>query len=186
MTDIEETLRIVCSYLNENDMKYVIVGGIAVMYHGVPRTTVDIDFILDLNDSQIDALFSYLHKNHFDVEPKTMKNLLQEGSHCTVFVDDSLLRLDLQNANSHFDRRTLERAIKVHHLGITLNLGSPEDTLINKLFFQGEQDMRDALGILARHEDELDEAYIQEVCNSLGILDVWLEFKKGYLRSSRD
>ena len=78
MTDIEETLKLVCSFLNENDMRYVIVGGIAVMYHGVPRTTVDIDFILDLGEPQLDLFFEYLSENQFDVEPKIMKELLQE------------------------------------------------------------------------------------------------------------
>ena len=44
MTDIEKVLRVVCEFLNENNMRYVVVGEIAMMYHGVPRTTVDIDF----------------------------------------------------------------------------------------------------------------------------------------------
>ncbi len=180
MTDIKEALRIVCSYLNANDMKYVVVGGVAVMYHGVPRTTVDIDFILDLADSQTDAFFDYLGNMDFDVEPTSMKELLQEGSHCTVFVGDSLLRLDLQNANSYFDRMTIARAVQVQHLGVTLNLGSLEDTLINKLLFQGEQDMRDALGIYTRHESEVDEEYIEKMCESLNILDVWFKFKYDY------
>ena len=180
MTDIEQALRIVCSYLNDNDMKYVVVGGIAVMYHGVPRTTVDINFILDLDGSQTDSFFDYLGTMQFDVQPKSMKELLQEGSQCTVFVGDSLLRLDLQNVNSNSDRMTLERAIQVHHLGIALNLGSLEDTLINKLLFQGEQDMRDALGIYTRHESNVDEEYIEKMCESLNILDVWLKFKDEY------
>ncbi|MBN2228249.1 MAG: hypothetical protein JW779_01575, partial [Candidatus Thorarchaeota archaeon] len=110
----------------------------------------------------------------------------REGSPCTIFVGNSLLRLDLQNVNSEFDRKTVERAIQVHHLGTRLNLGSREDTLINKLLFQGEQDMRDALGIFARHETELDEEYIEDMCHSLNLGEVWFEFRQKYLDSKKD
>jgi hypothetical protein len=180
MMDIEETLKLVCGFLNKNDMRYVIVGGIAVMYHGVPRTTVDIDFILDLDETEFDAFMSYLDRNGFDIESKAVKELLKEGSHSTAFVGDSLLRLDLQAVNTEFDRLTIDRAIQIQHLGTMMRLGSAEDTLINKLLFQGEQDLRDALGILTRHEEEIDETYIEDTCRFLGILDFWYKFKKSY------
>lgn len=178
--DIEETLKLVCSFLNKNDMRYVIVEGIAVMYHGVPRTTVDIDFILDLDETEIDAFMSYLGQNRFDIEPKAVKELLKDGSYSTAFVGDSLLHLDLQAVNSEFDRLTVDRAIQVQHLGTKMRLGSVEDTLINKLLFQGEQDLRDALGILTRHEEEIDETYIEDTCRLLGILDYWHKFRENY------
>jgi hypothetical protein len=50
MIDIEKVLKDVCDFLNENDLRYVIVGGIAVMYHGVPRTTVNIDLRNQLSE----------------------------------------------------------------------------------------------------------------------------------------
>jgi hypothetical protein len=34
--------------LNEHDIRYVIVGGIAVILHGSPRLTADLDIIIDL------------------------------------------------------------------------------------------------------------------------------------------
>jgi len=35
---------------NESGIKYIVVGGIAVNLHGIPRMTYDIDLILDLDD----------------------------------------------------------------------------------------------------------------------------------------
>ena len=35
MEEFPEILKFVCTYLNENEIDYVIVGGVAVMYHGV-------------------------------------------------------------------------------------------------------------------------------------------------------
>ena len=45
MDEFAEILKYVSAYLNDHEIDYVIVGGVAVMYHGVPRTTVDIDIL---------------------------------------------------------------------------------------------------------------------------------------------
>lgn len=180
MDDIVEVLGLVCNYLNENDRGYVIVEGIAVMYHGVPRTTVDIDFILKLDDYEIEQFASFLNSEGFDASKMDLKDALRNGTHCTVFVGDGLLRLDLQGISSHFDEKTLERRISVEFAGVQMYLGSAEDTLINKILFQGEQDLQDARGILVRNEEDLDYAYIEMMCTELGIYDEWIEFKENH------
>lgn len=58
-------------------------------------------------------------------------------------------------------------------------LGSAEDTLINKILFRGEQDLRDARGILVRNEEDLDYSYIEMMCKNLDIYERWIEFQEG-------
>lgn len=181
MTDIEKVLKVVCEFLNENNLRYVIVGGIAVMYHGVPRTTVDIDFIVDMSKTEIELFISFLQSENFDANIQDMIEALDEHTHCTIFVDESLLRLDIQGVISDFDRATLERAIKVEFYDTIISLGSVEDTLINKILFASEQDIRDAAGIFARHKDELDFEYIEKTCETLGIDSKWVQFRSKML-----
>ena len=38
--------------LDEHDVRYVVVGGIAVILHGTPRLTADLDIIIDLEPAQ--------------------------------------------------------------------------------------------------------------------------------------
>ena len=173
MEEFPEILQFVCSYLNENEIDYVVVGGVAVMYHGVPRTTVDIDLILQIDDEKIPAFVEFLNTNRFSATVEDMKIALSEKSHNTVFYADSLLRLDIQGVNSQFDRMTLDRAIKTELFNTPLKLGTAEDTIINKILFQGEQDLRDALGILSRKQQQLDFTYIESTCKQLKILDKW-------------
>ncbi len=33
-----------------HDVKYVVIGGIAAVLHGVPRATFDLDILIDLED----------------------------------------------------------------------------------------------------------------------------------------
>ncbi len=39
--------------LNKKRIKYIVVGGIAINLHGIPRMTYDLDLILDFTDSNI-------------------------------------------------------------------------------------------------------------------------------------
>lgn len=157
---------------------YVVVGGIAVMYHGVPRTTVDIDLILQLDTDSVDSFVSFLHDNNFDVTSRDIIDVLTTESHCTVFMNNSIFRIDLQGVNSLFDRWTLERAIEVELFGTAVRLATAEDTIVNKLLFASEQDCRDAMGIYLRQRDSLDYDYIQRALSLLNIADRWSIFLK--------
>ncbi|MBE0527104.1 MAG: hypothetical protein IH631_09190, partial [Candidatus Thorarchaeota archaeon] len=99
-----------------------------------------------------------------------------EKSHSTSFFKDTLLRLDIQGVNSTFDKMTLDRAIEVNLFGTLVRIGSVEDTLVNKILFQGEQDLRDALGILTRNRENLDFDYIRTTCKMLGIIHLFEQF----------
>ena len=182
----EETLRIVCDYLNRHDVSYVVVGGLAVMYHGVPRTTVDIDFILRLDRSQSESLVSFLELVGFSVSLQDMLAAFSERSHCTALALDSPLRIDIQGVYSEFDRLTLERAVDAEFAGTRVRLGSVEDTLANKILFGSEQDLRDALGIYIRHSNNLDYTYVERVCQLLAITAKWNRFLSAAKKKLRD
>ncbi|MCK4308176.1 hypothetical protein KAW50_08135 [candidate division WOR-3 bacterium] len=46
MSIIEEHLEIYKA-LDRNKVKYLVIGGIAVGLHGIPRVTVDIDILIE-------------------------------------------------------------------------------------------------------------------------------------------
>lgn len=71
--------------LNENDVRYLVVGGYAVAFHGNPRYTKDIDIWIDLDEQNarkvvkalVDFGFSSLNLNPADfLEPD---NVIQLG-----------------------------------------------------------------------------------------------------------
>lgn len=49
----------------ENNIRYLVVGGLAINLHGVPRLTVDLDIIIDLHDNNITKLLSTLDRLGF-------------------------------------------------------------------------------------------------------------------------
>lgn len=46
--------------LNKKKIKYIVVGGMAVNLHGVPRATYDIDLLLYLEDKNLDKFLSLM------------------------------------------------------------------------------------------------------------------------------
>ena len=58
----------------------------------------------------------------------------------------------------------------------------PEDTIVNKLVFAREQDIKDALGIFVRQYDSLDKEYLEENAKKIGVYDELRELRKKYAK----
>ena len=59
--DLEKELIKLCKGLNSGKIKYVLVGGYAVILHGYYRTTHDIDLILEPSISNVRSLKNVLY-----------------------------------------------------------------------------------------------------------------------------
>ncbi len=52
----------VCGALNRARVRYVVVGGVAVVLHGYPRLTADLDLVVDLAPEQAAAAIDALRR----------------------------------------------------------------------------------------------------------------------------
>ena len=41
---MKETLVEICTFLNKHEVDYLLIGGVAVVFHGYTRSTADLDF----------------------------------------------------------------------------------------------------------------------------------------------
>ncbi len=51
-----EDLKAVCKHLNDEGAKYVLIGGFAMAYHGMPRMTEDIDILVEPSSENIERI----------------------------------------------------------------------------------------------------------------------------------
>lgn len=51
--------------LNRNQVKYLVIGGYAVSFHGHPRYTKDIDFWIEIDDANADRMLQSLDEFGF-------------------------------------------------------------------------------------------------------------------------
>lgn len=59
---------------NEEGIRYLVVGGVAMNLFGVPRATYDIDILIDLEDDNISALMRLMKEWGF--KPKVPVNIM--------------------------------------------------------------------------------------------------------------
>lgn len=180
MRTIDEILKLVCNFLNENNIDNVIVGGFAVLFYGNPRTTMDIDYVIQLVDEDIPILIKFLQENGFYADEDDMRAALKEKSHCTVEDKETMFRLDIKGVYSEMDERVLRNKRKLKFNDTTVYLASPEDTIANKLLFGREQDLEDALGIYVRQYGTLDMEYLEGICKKTGVYDAFQCLRKRY------
>jgi hypothetical protein len=175
---MDDVLEVVCGFLNHEGMDYVVVGGLAVIFHGIPRTTMDADIILQIEGDEIPRLVEFLKENGFFASLEDMRDAFREKTHCTVEDKESMIRLDLKGVYNEMDRRTFSRKMDFDYKGTKVFIASAEDTIANKLVFGSEQDLRDAEGIYVRQMQRLDMDYLEEICKEMGVQEDLKRLKK--------
>lgn len=163
--------------LEEADLEYALVGGVAVLAWGDPRTTRDIDVIARLTPADLDRLSAVLGPRGLDFDTPGAKTAIQEGSHFTIFHEDGFYHVDMVAANEPSHEWTLEGRQRAKIQEQECWIASPEATVANKLVFGSEQDLQDAAGILARLDEDLDEARLAKLCERLNVRDAYDELR---------
>ena len=101
--DIEDVMRDLVHVLNELDIKYVIVGGMAVNCWGNIRTTRDIDVIIDLKD--VNSFVRKMEEKGFMVKMEEVKKAMEERSHFTIFDREYLFHIDVKGIYEKRNRK---------------------------------------------------------------------------------
>jgi len=123
--DIQSTLRDIAGILNQIGVRSLLIGGIAVNYHGYTRATLDIDFLLATDDLEVirDKLIQAGYTNVSLLE--NVAFFQRPGN--PVRVD--FVQTDRQTIDTLLSRSSLTSAY-----GTALAMPSLEDLLAMKLF----------------------------------------------------
>ncbi len=79
----------------QNDVKYVVIGGIAAILHGVPRTTFDLDILIEATPDNVDRLLKALEQAGLGTAVLTnIEDVL--ANEITIFQDR--VRVDVQTS----------------------------------------------------------------------------------------
>ena len=79
MLKLPKDLREFIELLNSHEVRYLIVGGYAVAYHGHPRATGDIDFVVEVSEENARKLEAVLLDFGFGGLGLTAADFLQPG-----------------------------------------------------------------------------------------------------------
>jgi hypothetical protein len=181
--DPSEIARLLHPILETLGIPYYITGGVAATAYGDPRTTRDLDLVIQLNRDNISRLVELLEAADFYCPPGSVADIRVARSrvlsvtHITKVLNaDIILNTDTDFDRSKMARRRLE-ALDV--AGVEqFWIASPEDVVLAKLLWrQQSQSMKqwtDVLGIIKVQDSQLDFDYLwhwAEILNIANDLD---------------
>ena len=169
--------------LERTEIPYMITGSIASSLHGEPRSTHDIDVIVQIKKKDVTKLRSNFPGPRYYMDALDAEQAIDEGTMFNLI--DSLegdkvdfwLLTDEPFDRSRFVRRKAEEVF-----GTRLFVSSPEDTIIAKLRWArlsggSEKQFGDALHVYEVQHQGLDFPYLEQWVTDLGLSDLWERLK---------
>jgi hypothetical protein len=157
---------------------HVFVGALAVAAFGVPRTTADVDVIVDYHEEDSPRLAESFRHHAFQVSAEDLRDARAEGAHCTVHDRLSAFRVDIAPAARSRAKDAIRHSVRVRWRGSTLPIADPEHTIVMKLVYGSDQDLEDALGIFVRQRRRLKTRRMREFAGRQGVLKALRELER--------
>lgn len=145
---------------------HMVVGSFASSAHGVPRTTQDIDVVIDPSGQQLQLLVSAIDPEHFYVDADAARDALRRRAMFNVIDLATGWKLDLviRKATPHAVEELSRRAMATI-AGVRIPVATAEDVIIAKLAWArdsgSERQLGDVAGILTARGAELNHTYLQ-------------------------
>ena len=130
--------------LNKYSVEYVVIGGVAMIMHGLPRLTQDLDLVVNLTDTNVDKLrealksiYKYPVIDEITHEELSKYSVIRYGTPNNFYID--LMARIGESADYH----VIEKETKEIE-GVKVELATPESMLDLKKNTIRPEDKRDA------------------------------------------
>lgn len=142
--------------LYEEDVRYLIVGGMAVNLYGFARMTVDLDMMVDLDEGNLEKLIKAMEKLNYKprvpVKPidftssqKREEWMKEKGAVVFTFIDlsDPIKHIDIFLKNPVDFEKAYQSRKTIHLKGIPISLISIDDLIELKRSSGRPRDLED-------------------------------------------
>lgn len=146
--------------LRAHDVPFMLIGGQAVLLHGEPRLTLDVDVTLGVSPEALDRVLAACEAMAVDPLPVSVEDFVRETFVLPVADPATNIRIDLIFSTTPFEAAAIDRAIEVEIAGVRVPFATAEDLIIHKLFAGRPRDLEDVDGIVSRKGHELDWDYL--------------------------
>ncbi|MHB1157090.1 MAG: nucleotidyltransferase family protein [Phycisphaerales bacterium] len=183
MASMYDLLRDVAAILEKLKIEYYVTGSVASVEFGTPRTTADIDIVIQLRPEKVDALAAALDPERFFFDAQSMRDAVKHRSMFNIIDKQSIFKIDFIIPSTSYGAHCFSRAVRRTTVNnVTAMFASPEDVILNKLLFfhlsKSEKHLIDIGEMLRVSGDELDWKYLDEWADYLDVLREWYAIKQ--------
>ena len=170
----------VAGVFDELGLRYSIGGSMASSLGGEPRSTLDVDIVLELEADQVDGLMRRLSGLYY-VPEEALRRAVIDRSSANIIDTDTSIKIDLFVAGgTALDGQILERRLRIAlgGEGRSLYVHTPEDVLLQKLRWYrrggevSDRQWRDVLGVIRVQGRRLDRGYLAAGAARLDVSDL--------------
>ena len=175
-----DLLREVAARLDALHVPYFVGGSFAASLHGDPRTSLDLDLVIELDPAGIKR-FADAFEADFYVSREAMAEAIREHRSFNLIHLDSAWKLDFfVRGETAFDREEFRRRAPAR-LGeppVDVMVKTAEDSVLRKLqWFRAGGEVaqlqwRDVVGILRNRAGSLDVEYLRHWSEPLRVTDL--------------
>jgi hypothetical protein len=179
---LRTALSAVIEALENLNIPYYLGGSVASSAMGLPRTTLDIDIIADVQPFQAGRLADAL-RDAFYIDQDQIAAAIERRSSFNIIHSETALKVDFFiPQDREYDREALARRRRESLSGekdaISCYLASPEDIILSKLewyksggLVSGRQ-WQDVQGVMKVQGRDLDQAYLKGWALKLSISEL--------------
>lgn len=166
MTPLQQAAKEICDFFNRQGWEYCVVGGLAAIRWGEPRTTEDIDLCL-LTGLAEERKFIEATLEHFAPRRPDAAEFAESARVLLISASNGV-GIDIALGWTPFEQQMIHRAadFQLAH-NLTIPFASPEDVVVTKALAGRPMDWHDVLRLLARQRGKLDWNYIHRELKQL-------------------
>jgi hypothetical protein len=162
----------VIDVLEASRVPYMVVGSLSSNIYGIPRSTKDAGFVVQLGPITVQDLAQRLGPG-FQLEPQMSFETVTATTPFIIHAQTLAFRIELfLISDDAHDQERCARCRRATILGRQTFVPSPEDVVIQKIRWsqQGRRakDIDDARGVVAVQRENLDWPYVERWCDQHG------------------
>jgi len=170
--------------LERAGVDYCLGGSLASSLHGIPRSTQDVDVVVDLSPERVPALLAAFG-TEFYADPERVRDAVARRASFNVIHLATMFKADLfVLGGDPLGRSEMERRAR-HRIGgpegRELFVASAEDTVLQKLLWYrlgdevSDRQWRDLVEVLEVQRGRLDRGYLERWAAEVGVDDLLAE-----------
>lgn len=160
--------------LNDLGTAYMLTGSMASNFWGVPRSTHDADFVLQIDTASVPA-FVQAFEGEFFIQESTIHSAIAGRPRMFNVIDiKSGLKADFWIlSRDEFEQQAFRRRVQKQLSGVPVWLATAEDLVLNKLLWDAKnpsnRQIDDVAGIVRVQGEALDVDYIRSWAEKLRV-----------------
>jgi hypothetical protein len=162
-------------------VRYVVGGSLASSVHGVPRSTADLDLLVELPGRVVDALVSTLSPR-FHIDRDMILDAIRRRASFNILHLPTMFKVDLFVSDRSpilSEEMARRQQIELGDPPRGVYVCSPEDIVVQKLAWYdkgggvSDRQWGDVMGVLQVRGATLDLAYMRRLAHELGLTELY-------------